>query len=707
MWFEPIAAAVLLASGIVSTAGWLSTRRRLAESVREREDLANSSLVIEEERRMLELVAKGAPLSEVLDTLTRAIERISPGALCTVMLLDEEHRRFLMAASGPSVGEDYLKVVNGLEIGPDVGACGAAAFRNETVVVEDIATDYKFAQARDFVLGHGLRSVWSQPVRDSSGAVLGTFAIYHRHIAKPRSEELRMARAAAQLTGNAIERIRAEKALNEAAKRLSLAEEVARFGIWEADFAKHVMTISGGMAAIMELPPQTRMLTSREFEAMVHPDDLRSLLAAVETVNADGNIIQNEFRLMLPSGDVRWVRSHWRAEPDDASQKQAIGAMIDITEEMNMLVQAQEAGAAAEDSARVARQAERLEQDRKTILEMVAKDQPLDQIVTTMAAAVSSHLPGSLCSIRIELTDLSRISVYPEFPDRLAKALDCIATASIHETSSPEPIAKLSSDPAWLQFIQTGGFIETCGGIPYSRYRAVPILRNTRLTGLIFSFFEDSRLASQAEEKLLDSWGQFASLAVERRGLYEQLSFRAQYDSLTTLLNRASLYDRLDAQVRKTNPERSPMAVLYLDLDRFKEINDRYGHGGGDKVLQEVSRRILESIRRSDFAARIGGDEFVVILPGVSDRNEAKRVADLMRSAIEQPISFNGRELRVGGSFGLSIYPDDGAHTDALLKMADEDMYRAKLRRQPFRPGPNAGLESDPVSTSGRALIGA
>ena len=136
----------------------------------------------------------------------------------------------------------------------------------------------------------------------------------------------------------------------------------------------------------------------------------------------------------------------------------------------------------------------------------------------------------------------------------------------------------------------------------------MPILRNTRLTGLIFSFFEDSRLATHAEEKLLDSWGQFASLAVERRGLYEQLSFRAQYDSLTALLNRASLYDRLDAQIHQTNPERSPMAVLYLDLDLFKAINDRYGHGGGDKVLQEVSRRILESIRRSDFAARIGGD---------------------------------------------------------------------------------------------------
>jgi diguanylate cyclase (GGDEF)-like protein len=683
MGLELIAAASLLAGVIVTTAGWLKTRRRLTECVRDQVDLANSSLVIEEERRMLELVAKGAPLSEVLNTLTLAIERISPGALCTIMLLDEEHRRFLSVASGPSLPKEYLQALNGLEIGPDVGACGAAAFRNETVVVEDVATDYKFALARDFVLGQGLYSVWSEPVRDSGGDVLGTFAIYHRHVATPRSEELRMARAAAQLTGNAIERIRAEKALSEAKKRLNLAERVARFGIWEADYVKHTMAISEGMAAMMERPGESQVLSLQEFEKVVHPDDIESLRTASKIVR--GGTLQDEFRLILPSGAVRWIRSHWRFEISDGPPKRATGAMIDITDEKSMLVQSQEARAAAEASARAAREAERLEQDRKTILELVAKDRPLDQIVEKMAGAVASHLPGSLCSIRIQLTG-SDISVFPEFPECLAKALDRIEITSIRETLPAEPIAGLSSDPAWLQFIANSG------DLPFQHYRAVPIVRNSRSTGLIISFFPEDLPACQADEQLLESWGQFASLAVERRGLYDQLSFRAQHDSLTTLLNRASLYDRVDTQIRKGG--RSPMAVLYLDLDRFKEINDRYGHGAGDKVLQDVSRRILDNVRRTDLAARIGGDEFVVILPGVSDRKEAGRMADLLLSAIEQPVSFNNRELRVGGSFGISVYPEDGAHTDALLKMADEDMYRAKLRRRSFRQ-----LEVDPALT--------
>jgi diguanylate cyclase (GGDEF)-like protein len=709
MWLELTAAAFLLA-GIISTTGWLRTRRRLADSAREREDLANSTLVIEVERKMLELVAKGAPLGEVLNTLTMAIERISPGALCSIMLLDEEHRRFLSIASGPSLPLAYVQALNGLEIGANVGACGTAAFRNETVVVEDIATDEKFAVARDFVLSHGVRSVWSQPVRDSSNNVLGTFAVYHRHVTKPRSEELRMTRAAAQLTGNAIERIRAEKALNEATKRLNLAEKVARFGIWEANYAQATIAISEGMAAIMERSGENLLLSLPEFDKAIHPDDLRSLQTSSDPENIREGTIQDEFRLILPSGAVRWMRSNWRFELTEGRPTRATGAMIDITEEKRMLVQSQEAREAAESAARLARAAERLEQDRKTILEMVAKDQPLERIVTNMAGAVASHLPGSLCAIQIELPadrreDASHISVYPEFPEALATALDGVALASIHQTLASLPIAKLSADPAWLRFIEKSEESAKSGDDSFQYYRAVPILRNTRLVGLIISFFTDNRMAGPADKKLLASWGQFASLAVERRGLYEQLSYRAEYDSLTKLLNRASLYDRLDAQIVKTRSIGGAMAVVYLDLDHFKEINDGFGHGAGDRVLQQISRRIIENVRHTDTAARIGGDEFVVILPGVSDREEASRVADLLVNAIEQPISFNGRELCVGGSVGISIYPDDGAHTDALLKKADEDMYRAKVRRRSPPSGQNAGLEADPVSALSRALL--
>ena len=704
MWPE-LAGLAISAAAATSTAGWLWTRRLLAENRREREDLANSSLVIEEERRMLDLMAKGAALTEVLDTLTRAIERISPGALCTVLLLDKDGGKNLLKGSGPSLPESYLAAVNGLEIGPDVGACGSAAYRNETIIVEDIATDFRFKDAKDFVLAYGLRSCWSVPIRDSRGSVLGTFAMYHGVPTKPRPEELRMTRVAAQLAGNAIERIRAEQTLRETTRRLSLAERVAQFGIWEADVESGSVTISEGMAAMMERTGAPLRMSVEEFDTLIHPDVVETLREEMQQARTGSEIIQDEFRLVLPSGAVRWIRSHWCASAPGPVQPstalRATGAVIDITEEKNVLIHLEKARAKAEASAHAAREAGRLEQDRKTILEMVAKDQPLDQIARMMAGAVARYLPGSCCSIQIELPDASRISVSTGMPEAFSRVLGQIPITGVQVTLSPRSINSLSGAAEWRDCVQSS----SNPALP--RYRAVPIMRDVRLVGLIISFFpevceqEEATAEYLEADKVLQSWGQFASLAVERRGLYEQLSFRAQYDSLTALLNRASLYERLDAEIARRTREGSSLAVVYLDLDIFKEINDRYGHGAGDLVLQNVARQILNSVRHTDVAARIGGDEFVVILPGIGDRDEASRVGDLIVNSIVQTSSFNGHDIRSGASVGISIFPRDGADADTLLHRADEDMYRVKLKSRGSLRRPSSVLDRETVSASG------
>lgn len=663
----------LLLAPALFAAGWTIASRRSREKTPEATDLAASSLVIETERRMLELVAKGAPLSEVLNTLTEAIERISPQSLCTIMLLDEEHRRRLLVASGPSVPQAYLQAANGLEIGPEVGACGSAAYRNETVIVEDIATDPRFASARDFVLSHGLRSCWSQPFRDSRGSVLGTFAIYRRQIAKPRPEELRLARIAGQLAGNAIERIRAERQLNDALKRLSLAERVARFGIWEADFQKNMVTISEGLAALMERPASKFQLTRGEFEAMVHPDDRGALWSTTDRRST----MQNEFRLVLPSGVMRWMRSQWGFEDDADPPTRATGAMIDVTIEKDMIVEAEQERAAAEASARVAREAERLEQDRKTILELVANDQPLEHVAAVMAQTVAFHSPGSLCGIRIQAPGDEKIALYPAFPAALANACDRVELASINETLTAASIAKLSNSPEWSHALATAG-----GGFPHKLYRAVPVVYDSQRIGVIFSLVREDSAESQSQQKLLESWGRFASLAVERRGLYKQLSFRAEYDSLTSLLNRASLYDRVE---RLLHSGSGALALIYLDLDGFKEINDRFGHATGDTVLKAVANRLLASVRRTDTVARIGGDEFVIVLPGVDDRSEALGIANTVAEAVSAPVESNGEPLLFSASVGVSLSPAEGNDIDALLRCADESMYKVKLARRTRR----------------------
>ena len=164
----------------------------------------------------------------------------------------------------------------------------------------------------------------------------------------------------------------------------------------------------------------------------------------------------------------------------------------------------------------------------------------------------------------------------------------------------------------------------------------------------------------------------------ERKQAEEKLKYAALHDPLTALPNRRLFSDRLDQVLKKANRAGGQAAVLYLDLDYFKPVNDLYGHETGDRVLQEVARRIQACIRDADTVARIGGDEFVVILEGIENREAARKVARKITDSICEPISVFGHVCRVGASIGVSLYPADGDDSGSLLKIADHDMYEAK-----------------------------
>jgi PAS domain S-box-containing protein len=319
----------------------------LAQSELEREELEKSSRVLEEERQMLELVAQGASLKQVMDALTHLIERMSPGCLCTILLLAEDKRHLLAGSSG-SIPHEYVQAINGLEIGPEVGACGSAAFRNETVVVDDIATDPRFAMAKDFVLGYGLRACWSVPIRDSKHGVLGTFAMYHKFPAKPRDLELRLVEAGAHMAGTAIERVRTEQMLRENADRIALVEQMASFGIWEVDVASDTVKFSDGHAALIGLSGEPRRISMNQWRAMIHPDHLPAVEESFRAATPSEPMVQVEFRVVRPDGSVRWHRGHGRVEFSGDSPVRVTGGAIDITQEKEMLLGLEQARATAE-----------------------------------------------------------------------------------------------------------------------------------------------------------------------------------------------------------------------------------------------------------------------------------------------------------------------------------------------------------------------
>lgn len=163
-----------------------------------------------------------------------------------------------------------------------------------------------------------------------------------------------------------------------------------------------------------------------------------------------------------------------------------------------------------------------------------------------------------------------------------------------------------------------------------------------------------------------------ASLAMARQALH---------DALTGLPNRLLMRDRLDRAIAAARRHSSVLAVLYMDLDGFKKINDTLGHAVGDKVLQSVAGRLVAGVRRQDTVSRQGGDEFVVLLSEVNGADDATRSAEKLCGAIAAPQRIDGRDLRVTASAGIGMYPADGVDVDTLLECADRALLRSKAGR--------------------------
>ncbi len=164
----------------------------------------------------------------------------------------------------------------------------------------------------------------------------------------------------------------------------------------------------------------------------------------------------------------------------------------------------------------------------------------------------------------------------------------------------------------------------------------------------------------------------------ERKRAEERLLQLANYDSLTSLPNRTLFHDRLTHALAKARRQRGQVALLFLDLDRFKMINDSLGHHAGDELLKAVAQRLQQNARKGDTVARLGGDEFTVILEELTHHEDATTVARKIQDVMNRPFHIDGHEMFVTTSLGIAIFPQDGADIEELLKNADTAMYRAK-----------------------------
>ena len=217
---------------------------------------------------------------------------------------------------------------------------------------------------------------------------------------------------------------------------------------------------------------------------------------------------------------------------------------------------------------------------------------------------------------------------------------------------------------------------------PHGHY-AVPILLNRQVIGILTLYLPAAHQEKRGDKAFLKRVADVLSMGIARRQAERDLEYQAQHDNLTGLPNRDQLLYHLERALARGRRHGHVGAVMFVDLDHFKNINDSLGHSVGDKVLQEVARRLMQVLRREDTVARLGGDEFIVLLAeeGGSPRavaRQAQRVAEKIRDSLSQAYQVASYSLNITPSIGVALFPDKDQTTNDVLQQADTAMYRAK-----------------------------
>lgn len=578
--------------------------------------------LLELENSLLATVSSSTSLPAILETLCLGIESILPGALCSILLLDDTGQ--LRLGASPSLPDHYNQAVDGFSPGPTAGSCGTAAYRKQTVIVADIAQDPLWRDYRMLAGTHGLAACWSVPILTSADTLLGTFAIYHRAPHVPAPHELQIATRAAHLASLAIQRKRAEEALSKSEAQLKEITATLGEGVYVLDTDGRIVFANPEMEKLLGW--SIAELIGREAHAMFHdmrPDGGRihpsaccvnASLHTGQTLHADDD--------WLVRKDGSWIPVALVSSPI-LRNGEIMGAVVAV-QDIRERKQAQEALRRAAHYAR-------------SLLEA-----SLDPLV--------------VISPEGKITDVNKASEEVTGVPRE----ELIGTDFADYFTEPE-----RAQAGYRRVLEQG----------YVRDYALTIRHHSgRRTDVLYN-------ATVFRGESGELRGVFAAARdiTDRKKTEQKIHHLAYYDILTNLPNRRLLLDRLHHAIALAKRHQRTLAVLFLDLDFFKQINDTLGHDAGDGLLKEFARRLRGCVRRADTVSRQGGDEFVIVLTEIIRERDAATVAEKILRALAQPILIKGNELHITTSIGIAVYPrnsDEDAH--ALIKYADTAMYAAK-----------------------------
>jgi diguanylate cyclase (GGDEF)-like protein/PAS domain S-box-containing protein len=382
----------------------------------------------------------------------------------------------------------------------------------------------------------------------------------------------------------------------------------------------------------------------------------RRILSRLRRQIGEGNDGDEEILLYDRNGDESWVSATVKACRNGRSEVRYIFALLtDISE---------------------SRQLRSLQQ---LIMGALADEIPITQIADQLCRRVETIAPDVVSSLlHVDADGIVHPLGGPSLPEDYSRALEgmaigpnigsCGTAAYLGEAVLAEDI---DTDPRWQPFkarpLEVG--LRACWSTPIKA-------KDGRVIGTFAFYFRECRAPSRWHQRIVDACVHLSALAIERKEARAQIARLAYHDMLTGLPNRARLLQLIN-QAIEACPAGKRAALVFVDLDHFKDINDTLGHGAGDELLIELTQRLRGKIRSGDIIGRLGGDEFVIVLSDC-DAEGASRIASSITEALASPLQLGDRQVPISASMGISIYPDNAIDIDTLIQQADAAMYQAK-----------------------------
>jgi len=569
---------------------------------------------------ILELLTSGELLPVILETIVCGVEQENPAMLCSILLLDDLGKH-LVDGVAPSLPDFYNSAINGIEIGIGCGSCGTAAFTNERVIVDDIQTHPYWTSYKELANKAALGACWSEPIRSTEGKVLGTFAIYHHDMNQPTEIDIALVEQAAYLASIAIEQEKNNLALSNNELRFhQLLESIHSVSVQSYDYEGNTLYWNKGAENLYGYSVD-EAIGQNLFDLIIppamHADVLEGMQQMLESKQP---IPSGELTLMTKHGtEVNVFSSHAYVHvPGNKPEMFCID--VDLTE------------------------------------------LKLSEGKLKLAASVFTHARES-----IVITDATGI------------ILDVNDTFS-HTTGYSREEA-IGENPRILQSgRQTPEFyVDMWQELLKEGYWSGEIW-NRRKNGEVYAEMKTVS-AVRDEHGITTHYVALANDITPMKEHQSQLEHIAHYDLLTNLPNRSLLSDRLSQAMLQCSRHEQSLAVVFLDLDGFKAVNDAYGHDVGDELLIALSVRMKEALREGDSLARIGGDEFVVVLTDLTNSTAIEDCAPVLERlllAASEVVTIDDTLLNVSASLGVTLYPQDNVDADLLLRHADQAMYVAK-----------------------------